>query len=188
MLKSKLISASKGGEMLLQFYWNHVLLKSRMCSSIWSAWILSAGPRFQTNTVIWIKWWGTSRVAPVMTTTDWNGQYPESDMVKSIFIMMYIISYSRHCVCMIETNKCTFTRYYVCILFNHWSLEDSGLILGLHPANERVSLQSNAVYHWLGANLESALRFDELHKQVSSQFWWMLAEVHFCENATGPRW
>ena len=34
----------------------------------------------------------------------------------------------------------------------------SGLILGLCPANE-TSLQSNAVSHWLGANLESALLY-----------------------------
>ena len=33
----------------------------------------------------------------------------------------------------------------------------TGLILGLGPANE-TSLQSNAVSHWLGANLESARR------------------------------
>ena len=45
----------------------------------------------------------------------------------------------------------------------------SGLILGLHPANERwryfapsqweTLLQSKAVSHWLGANLESALNW-----------------------------
>ena len=35
----------------------------------------------------------------------------------------------------------------------------TGLILGLRPANEERSLQSNAVFHWLGANLESALHY-----------------------------
>ena len=33
----------------------------------------------------------------------------------------------------------------------------TGLILGLRPANERRREQSNAVSHWLGANLESTL-------------------------------
>ena len=33
----------------------------------------------------------------------------------------------------------------------------AGLILGLRPANGYTSLQSNAVSHWLGTNLESAL-------------------------------
>ena len=48
-----------------------------------------------------------------------------------------------------------------------------GLILGLHPANERClykvilsfigwALQSDTVFHWLGANLDSALT-DMLH-------------------------
>ena len=38
-----------------------------------------------------------------------------------------------------------------------------GQILGLRPANDRpTSLQSNAVFHWLGANLESALQFCSL--------------------------
>ena len=32
-----------------------------------------------------------------------------------------------------------------------------GLILGLRPANERRRYKSNAISHWLGANLESAL-------------------------------
>ena len=35
---------------------------------------------------------------------------------------------------------------------------NSELILGLRPAKE-TSLQSNAVSHWLDANLESALNF-----------------------------
>ena len=36
-----------------------------------------------------------------------------------------------------------------------WSPQKhSGLILGLRPANEKTSLQSNTVSHWLGANLE----------------------------------
>ena len=33
----------------------------------------------------------------------------------------------------------------------------AGLYLGLHPANERRRYKVNAVSHWLGANLESAL-------------------------------
>ena len=35
--------------------------------------------------------------------------------------------------------------------------ESAGLILGLHPANERRPIQRNTVSHWLGANLETAL-------------------------------
>ena len=33
----------------------------------------------------------------------------------------------------------------------------TGLILGLHPSQWETALRSNAVSHWLGANLESAL-------------------------------
>ena len=49
-----------------------------------------------------------------------------------------------------------------------WS---SGLILGLRPANERrryFVTQSNAVSHWLGTSLESALKFT----QASQLFVW----------------
>ena len=38
----------------------------------------------------------------------------------------------------------------------------TGLILGLHPANERRRYFCNDVSHWLGANLESALSKIEL--------------------------
>ena len=41
--------------------------------------------------------------------------------------------------------------------FHKGWVKHTGLILGLHPANE--SLQSNTVSHWLGANLESALAY-----------------------------
>ena len=43
------------------------------------------------------------------------------------------------------------------ITFDPWALlrQDipTGPILGLHPTNQRTSLQSNTVSHWLGANL-----------------------------------
>ena len=42
-------------------------------------------------------------------------------------------------------------------------IPSTGLILGLHPANE-MSLQSNAVSQWLGANLESAPQYIMLVK------------------------
>ena len=42
---------------------------------------------------------------------------------------------------------------------------NSGLILGLRPGNE-TSLQSNAVAHWLGPNLESALQL--LHYLINT--------------------
>ena len=41
---------------------------------------------------------------------------------------------------------------------SHYTI--SGLILGLHPANNRCrSLQSNAISHWLDENLESSLQY-----------------------------
>ena len=52
-----------------------------------------------------------------------------------------------------NTEICNYCKNLSWYLVAH--LEVSELILGLHPANKRR--QSNAVYHWLGANLESAL-------------------------------
>ena len=46
-----------------------------------------------------------------------------------------------------------------------------GLILGLHPANER---RRNAVSHWLGTNLEPALLYkltDALEFRLSCTQW-----------------
>ena len=48
---------------------------------------------------------------------------------------------------------------------------DTGLILGLHPANERLRYFCNDVSHWLGASLESALWCDhKLNNHVSEQW------------------
>ena len=40
---------------------------------------------------------------------------------------------------------------------NSWGFSIAGLIIDLHPNQWETSLQSNAVSHWLGVNLESAL-------------------------------
>ena len=42
--------------------------------------------------------------------------------------------------------------------YGNYTALDTGLILGLRPANEGLLLCNN-ISHWLGANLESALRY-----------------------------
>ena len=46
----------------------------------------------------------------------------------------------------------------------------SGLILGLRKIQWETLLQSNAVFHWLGANLESALDFVSIEQGQSRRF------------------
>ena len=50
------------------------------------------------------------------------------------------------------------------LIFHDWY---SGLILGLLPSQWETALQSNAVSHWLGAYLESALIF-----WLMGGWWW----------------
>ena len=65
----------------------------------------------------------------------------------------------RHCVSNCVNQSLTRSDWVVALLvsLDHSILTNSGLILGLRPANERQRYFVNDVSHWLVASLESAL-------------------------------
>ena len=98
----------------------------------------------------------------------------QSSTKPTIYGMRYIV-FTQYCWDSI-TNALELPQFCVKPTIYEVRYNISGLILGLLPANERPSLHSNAVSHWLGATLESALYLLRWPQQAMLRFFqlWIL--------------
>ena len=103
---------------------------------------------------------------------------PQSSTKPTIYGMRYIV-FTQDCWDSI-TNALELPQFCVKPTIYELRYNISGLILGLRLANERPSLRSNAVSHWLGATLESALylsRWPQLAMLRFIQLWILIVMV-----------
>ena len=78
----------------------------------------------------------------------------------AVWFQMFLIKTFCYCKCFqhMFSTQLLFRDYKLQINMHYLVTANSGLISGLHPASERRRYKVKAVYHWLGANLESALQ------------------------------
>ena len=67
-------------------------------------------------------------------------------------------------------GPCIRSGYNINIFIYEWTIHDSGLILGLRPANKRRRRYVVTTSHWLGTSLDSALLFHVAMVKLFSSF------------------
>ena len=100
---------------------------------------------------------GASSCIPFFSTVSQETVGVEATLEAIYLSKCQIQNQTHHSNIKIHLHHLVSSRHDTCIL--GW-YENTGLILGLCPANERCRYKATpAVSHWLGANLESALKY-----------------------------